>query len=125
MAVAPHATDDEIEDRYPLSPIQRSMLDESLSAAAGGRIGLLQLVWDLPEALELGAFEQAWRRVTERHPILRTRLTWTGRSEPFQEVVRYAALPFTTCDWTGLSLEEGEERLQACLVEDRLRGLDL
>jgi amino acid adenylation domain-containing protein len=116
---------DEIEDGYPLSPLQQSMLVESLSSAAGGRVGLLQLVWDLPEALDLAAFERAWTRVVERHSILRTRLVWTGCAEPFQEVVRAARLPFSTCDWTGLPPEQQEERLLAFLQEDRERGLDL
>jgi amino acid adenylation domain-containing protein len=120
---------DEIEDRYPLSPIQQSMLDESLSAAAGGRVGLLQLVWDLPEPLALGPFERAWQRVADRHPILRTRLAWKGRPEPVQEVVRRVRVPFAVCDWSSLSpeprAEDREERLQALLLADRVRGMEL
>lgn len=114
-----------IEDSYPLSPIQQSMLDESISTAAGGRVGLLQLVWDLPEPLDLPTFEEAWKPVVERHPILRTRLVWQGCPEPYQQVVRRARLPFETRDWTGLSEDELEERFQACLVEDRQRGMSL
>src|SRR5688500_2450244 len=84
-----------IEDRYPLAPLQQSMLEESLAhAAAGGRVGLLQLVWDLPEPLDLAAFQRAWGPVADRHPILRTRLVWSGPTEPYQEVVRGARPPF-------------------------------
>ncbi len=118
-------TADPIEDRYPLSPIQRSMLDESISTAAGGRVGLLQIVWDLPEPLDPAAFEQAWERTVERHPILRTRLVWKGCPEPFQEVVRGVRLPFSIRDWTGLSPEQVEQQVQACLVEDRQQGMSL
>jgi len=116
---------DPIEDRYLLSPIQQSMLDESLSTTAEGRVGLLQLVWDLQEPLDLAVFEQAWKRTVERHPILRTRLVWRGCPEPFQEVVRCVRLPFVTRDWTGLSPEELEQQLQACLVDDREQGMSL
>ena len=115
----------EAEDRYPLSPIQRSLLDESLAAAAGGRVGLLQLVWDLPEPLDLEAFEGAWERVAARHPILRTRLVWTGCPEPCQEVVPRVTPPFAVRDWTGLPRDRQEELLQDFLVEDRWEGLDL
>jgi amino acid adenylation domain-containing protein len=115
----------DIEDRYALSPIQQSMLDESLSAAAGSRIGLLQLVWDLPEALDPGAFEHAWQAVAERHPILRTRLVWRGPGPPFQEVVRRAPPPFAVADWSGLPPHRHAACLQSFLLEDRRRGLDL
>jgi microcystin synthetase protein McyB len=116
---------DPIEDSYLLSPIQQSMLDESLSTTAGERVGLLQLVWDLPESLDLAVFKHAWERTIERHPILRTRLVWRGCPEPFQEVVRCVRLPFETRDWTGLPLEQLEQQLQACLVEDRQQGMSL
>ncbi len=101
------------------------MLVESLSAAAGSRIGLLQIVWGLPEPLDVAVFEEAWERVVERHPILRTQLVWLGCAEPFQEVVRELRLPFATCDWTGVPPERQEESLQTFLLEDRQRGLDL
>ncbi len=115
-----------IEDRYPLAPLQQSMLEESLAhAAAGGRVGLLQLIWNLKEPLDLTAFERAWGRVADRHPILRTRLVWSGQLEPFQEVVRGARPPFATRDWSSLAPEEQERRLQAFLVEDREQGLAL
>ena len=113
------------EDCYPLSPIQQSLLDESLAAAAGGRVNLLQLVWDLPEPLDLEAFERAWEPVVDRHPILRTRLVWTGCPEPFQEVLTRARLPVEARDWSGLPPERHDERLHELLVEDRLRGMEL
>ena len=116
---------DPIEDRYPLSPIQQSMLDESISTTAGGRVGLLQLVWDLPEPLDPVAFERAWERTVERHPILRTRLVWKGCPEPFQEVVRGVRLPFETRDWTGVPPAHLEQKLDDLLVEDRQRGMSL
>ncbi|MDP9122903.1 MAG: condensation domain-containing protein, partial [Acidobacteriota bacterium] len=114
-----------VEDRYALSPIQQTLLDESLSAQAGSRIGLLQLVWDLLEPLDLEAFERAWGRLAERHPILRTRLALSGRAEPCQEVLRRAPPPFATCDWTAVPPERQEELLSGWLLEDRRRGLDL
>jgi len=115
----------EVEDRYGLSPIQQSMLNESLSARAGARVGLLQLVWDLREPVDVAALQEAWRRTAERHPILRTRLVWGGRSEPCQEVLQHAAPPFAECDWTSVPPERRDDLLRGWLVEDRRLGLDL
>jgi hypothetical protein len=115
---------DNIESTYPLSPMQQGMLFHSLYAPESGA-NIEQTLCTLPEALNISAFEQAWQRVVERHPVLRTRFRWEGLAVPLQEVHQRVPLSLERHDWRGLSLEEREERLQLYLRADRRRGFQL
>ncbi|HZF12689.1 MAG TPA: amino acid adenylation domain-containing protein [Thermoanaerobaculia bacterium] len=110
---------------YRLSPLQQAMLQESVASPAGAWPGVWRWVWTLPQALDLAAFERAWGRVVERHPIFRTRLLWAGLAEPCQEVVPEARLPFESRSFLGLPRERWAERLASWLAEDLQRGLPL
>jgi non-ribosomal peptide synthetase component F len=115
-------------DRYALSPLQQSMLDECVAAPAGSRIGLLQVVCDLPEPMDAAAFRKAWNQVASRHAILRTRIVWGGgggQTGACQEIVRRTAVPLTDLDVTAVPAMCQENLLQDWLLEDRRRGLDL
>jgi hypothetical protein len=60
-------TDDVIEDKYGLSPMQQGMLFHALYDQ---RLGLYldHAVFDFPDhALNVAAFERAWKRVVDRH----------------------------------------------------------
>jgi len=59
-----------IEDVYPLSPMQQGMLFHSLFAPASG-VYIQQPNYELHGNLDISAFERAWQ-VVDRHPILRT-----------------------------------------------------
>src|ERR1700761_4655820 len=112
-------------DRYPLSPLQQSMLDECLSAPEGSRIGLLQVICDLPEPIDATAFRSAWQQVAARHPILRTRIARSGQTAALQEVVCFIEIPWTNFDITAMLPTRQEDLLKIWLIEDRRRGLDL
>src|SRR5262245_51773392 len=70
-----------IEDAYSLSPMQHGMLFHSLLAPNSG-VDIEQLYCELHEALDVAAFQRAWRCVIERHPILRTSFSWRDVAEP-------------------------------------------
>jgi hypothetical protein len=81
------AADKQVEDLYPLSPMQRGMLFHSLYAPESG-VYCTQLSCVLEGDLKLEAFEQAWQQVVDTHPILRTAFVWEGRDKPLQVVQR-------------------------------------
>src|SRR5258706_9055965 len=64
-------------DSYPLAPLQQGMLFHSLSAPASG-VDVEQIFCTLREPFDAAAFERAWRRMIERHAILRTSFHWHG-----------------------------------------------
>ncbi len=114
----------EIEDLYPLTPMQQGMLFHSLHAPASGMY-FEQTSWTLKGDLDLDAFKKSWRKVVERHTILRSAFIWEGVEELLQVVYRQVVLPMTELDWREESSETYTERLQAFLEADRRTGFDL
>ena len=113
----------DVNEGYPLSPMQQGMLFHSLSAPHSG-VDIEQILCTLPEKLNVAAFRQAWERVVERHAILRTGFRVAGL-EPQQEVHRQVRLHFEQKDWRGLTEREQEGRLDAYLQAERRRGFEL
>ncbi|QSQ25805.1 non-ribosomal peptide synthase/polyketide synthase [Pyxidicoccus parkwayensis] len=115
---------DNIEDLYPLSPLQGGMLFHAL-AEPGQGLYFNQLVCELRGPLELEAFIAAWKGALDAHPVLRTALVWEDVDEPVQVVLREVDLPVRHEDWRGLSREALDARLAAFLKEDQREGFDL
>jgi surfactin family lipopeptide synthetase C len=111
-----------IEDIYPLSPIQQGMLFHSLHDPLSY---FVQIQLTIDELLDLDAFKQSWQEVVQRHPVLRTLFVWERREKPLQVVVRQATLPWDELDWRGLSREQQREQLDGYLHADQQRGFDL
>lgn len=113
-----------VEDIYPLSPLQSGMLLQTLGAPESG-VGFQQLNCTIRGRLDVALFERVWQRVVDRHPILRTAFLWSGLDEPLQVVRLKAKLPLELGDWRGLPEVEQSERLEAYLRDDRARGFEL
>ncbi|MBX8600534.1 amino acid adenylation domain-containing protein, partial [Pseudomonas cichorii] len=80
-----------IQDIYPLAPLQEGILYHHLSAEQGDPY-VLQAVFGFADKERLGAFTGALQSVIERHDILRTSLYWEGLDEPLQVVWREVQL---------------------------------
>lgn len=112
-----------IEASFPLSPMQQSILIHSLyEQKLDGYIE--QLICSLHENLNVSAFVQSWRQVTERHAILRTSFHGQGTEQFIQTVHTQVLLPLEQQNWCGLSDLEQNNQLQAYL-DDRQHGFDL
>jgi non-ribosomal peptide synthase protein (TIGR01720 family) len=115
------ADERDIEDVYPLSPVQEGMLFHTMVAPESG-VYVPQLSCVLRGDLRPAAFREAWQRVIDRHPVLRTAIHWVDSDRPLQVVRRRVELPLEEQDWRGLPPAEQEERLAAYLRADRARG---
>ncbi|WP_339383843.1 non-ribosomal peptide synthetase family protein [Fortiea sp. LEGE XX443] len=113
-----------VEDFYPLSPMQQGLLFHTLSAPDTG-VYFNQLVCTLFGQLNIPVFEKVWQQVIQRHAILRTCFRWQGVKEPIQVVLRQVQLPLKHYNWQGLSSTEQQENLAAFLETDRTFGIDL
>ncbi|WP_194788519.1 non-ribosomal peptide synthetase [Pseudomonas sp. UFMG81] len=80
-----------VQDIYPLAPLQEGMLYHHLSARTGDPY-LLQAQLRFASAAHLEAFCEALQWVIQRHDILRTALVWERLDEPLQVVWREAPL---------------------------------
>ncbi|MBV9775316.1 MAG: amino acid adenylation domain-containing protein, partial [Gemmatimonadetes bacterium] len=74
--------------------------------------------------VDAAALREAWQRVVDREPVLRTAFAWEGLERPLQVVRSRAPLPWEEHDWRGEPPEGRGERLEAYLEGERERGFD-
>ncbi|WP_143068124.1 condensation domain-containing protein, partial [Duganella sp. CF517] len=80
-----------IQDIYPLAPLQEGILFHHMLQGEGDAYVTQQLLgFDSRERLE--RFIASFNQVIARHDILRTAVLWEGLAEPVQVVVRHAEL---------------------------------
>ena len=113
-----------VEDIYPLSPMQEGMLFHTILAPEAGDY-LTQLTGTIDGARPLAALQRAWAGVIARHPILRTAFVWETLDRPLQVVQREAVLPCDRFDWREKTSTEQAAAFERFLAEDRARGFDL
>ncbi|MBD1923726.1 AMP-binding protein [Microcoleus sp. FACHB-831] len=109
---------------YKLSPMQQSMLFNSISTQQAG-LDIEQAICSLHENLNVSALMRAWQRVVERYEILRSYFSWEGLNEPVQTLHGQVELPFEHQNWCALSSSEQQDRLIAYIRDDRQRGFDI
>jgi amino acid adenylation domain-containing protein/non-ribosomal peptide synthase protein (TIGR01720 family) len=113
-----------LEQTYPLSPMQKGMLFESLSAPESG-VYIQQLICMLRGDLDILAFQGAWQQVVQRHSGLCISFQWEHDEEPVQHVCPATEVPFEFHDWNEIRASEQEQQFQALLAADRARGFTL
>ena len=112
-----------IEDIYPLSPMQQGILFHTL-VAASPETYFVQSAWTLRGKLDVAAFQRAWQELMDRHPALRTAFAWEKLDAPVQIVWKRLKLPIEQHDLRELPAEERAERVRRFTEEDRARGFD-
>lgn len=113
-----------VKDFYPLSPMQAGMLFHSLMDSGSG-VYVKQVTYALSGELNIPALERAWREVVERYAILRTFFVWEDLKNPVQVVKESVGAELHQERWSNLSEIELQQRFDAYLQADRLRGFDL
>ncbi|WP_353931424.1 non-ribosomal peptide synthase/polyketide synthase [Okeanomitos corallinicola TIOX110] len=111
-----------IEDIYPLSPMQEGMLFESLYAPEGG-VYFEQITCTFNGELNIKAFEKAWQKLVNRHSIFRTAFIWESLSQAVQVVYKQVDLGVEIRDWRELSEQQTE--IETFLEEERKQGFKL
>ncbi|MFD3457488.1 amino acid adenylation domain-containing protein, partial [Streptomyces sp. NPDC058691] len=111
-----------VQDVYPLAPLQEGLFFHHQLEAANGRDPyMLRVVLSFDSRARLDAFLHAWQKVIDRHDILRTSITWEKLKQPVQVVHRRAVLSVTETDLgTGTTpgfTAAGEETVQALLAQ--------
>src|SRR5689334_903949 len=101
--------DNPIEDIYPLSPMQQGMLFHSLYSGKSEAY-FEQLSFTIQGRLDVAMWRQAWERLVERHPALRTAFLCGSREEPLQIVFRRGKVNWQEEDWRQVTTTEQQER---------------
>src|SRR5262245_20343740 len=87
----------DVEDVYPLTPMQAGMLFHSLADSVDDPAGayVTHTRVRLTGVDDPRAFAAAWQRVVDRTPTLRSAFVWRGVGDPVQVVHRDVQVPVT------------------------------
>jgi hypothetical protein len=113
-----------IENIYPLSPMQEGLLFHTVMAPEAG-LYMPQVVLHLAGEIDGLALEAAWRQALARHSVLRSGFYWEERDEPFQVVYREVPLSWAAFDWSDADEATRALRLSALLEANRAEPFDL
>ncbi|MGZ7457996.1 non-ribosomal peptide synthase/polyketide synthase [Pseudomonas sp. Ma2-10] len=108
----------QIEDLYPLSPMQAGLLFHSVyESESGAYVNQLSVE---ARGLDTERLGRAWQAVLDTHPILRSSFHFPdGFAAPVQLVHRHLQLPMTCLDWRGRS--DQAEALVQLIDSERLQ----
>ncbi|MCP8466330.1 amino acid adenylation domain-containing protein [Pseudomonas sp. ZM23] len=112
---------EQVEELYPLSPMQQGMLFHGVDGSEDGvYVNQLRVA---VHGLEVERFRAAWQAALDAHGNLRAGVHWQGLAQPLQAVHKQVELPLEVLDWRG------RENLEAALDElaaaERGRGFAL
>ncbi|WP_236248473.1 non-ribosomal peptide synthetase [Pseudomonas mosselii] len=114
----------EIEDVYPLTPMQEGLLLHTLLEPGTG-IYYMQDRYRINSALDPERFAQAWQAVVARHEALRASFSWNAGEAMLQIIHKPGKTPVDYQDWRGLDEIAQEARLQALHKQEREAGFEL
>ncbi len=117
-------TNKQIEDIYPLSPMQQGMLFHSLYAPNSG-VYIIQVSFEIHGNLDIAAFKQAWQVAIDKHPVLRTAFVWEKVEKPLQVVGRKVKVPIILIDWLSLELSTQNQQLEELFQNQQKQGFNL
>lgn len=113
----------DIDDVYPLSPLQEGILFHDLSESEPG-IFVTQFVCSM-KTIDEALFREAWNRIVDRHAILRTAFAYQNLANPLQLVGKHVIVPWERHDFSRISESEATSRFQSHLCTDREQGFIL
>ncbi|QBD77254.1 non-ribosomal peptide synthetase [Ktedonosporobacter rubrisoli] len=113
-----------VEDIYPLSPMQELMLVHTLANPQAHMLSQ-HLHYILHGQVDLLRLRAAWEHTVARHAVLRTAIIWEHMKKPLQIVRRQVELPWREEDWRGLATQMQDKQLEALQAENQVRGIDI
>ncbi|WP_374017841.1 amino acid adenylation domain-containing protein [Paenibacillus thiaminolyticus] len=114
----------EVENVYPLSPMQKGMLFHSMLEPHSGAY-FEQVKFELRGNLNLTDFEKSVTALIKRHAILRTNFYSGLRDQPLQVVYKNRDAEFIYKDLRKMKEEQRKSFITTFTREDRTRGFHL
>lgn len=100
-----------VEDIYPLSPLQEGVLFHILLEPGSGAY-VVHLKFTIEGNFNAAAFKRAWQKIIERHPVLRSSFVWEKVPKPRQIVRQLVTLAWDERDWREFTEEKQAELLR-------------
>ena len=116
------ATTTDVEDIYPLSPVQEGILFHTIYESEKD-IYLQQVSGKISGILDVETFKNAWISCINRHPSLRASFVWRDLPQPLQRIHREVNLPFVVEDWQEFDRDVVAKKWASLLAGDRSLGL--
>jgi amino acid adenylation domain-containing protein len=113
-----------IQDIYPLSPMQESMLFHSLLDQESSAY-FEQSAFSINGEVDISILEKSFQMLIDRYDIFRTVFRVDKVKEPLQFVLKHRKFKIHFEDISHLEAEERESWVQEFKVRDRKRGFDL
>lgn len=117
-------TRDNLQDLYPLSPMQEGMLYHALLDTKSPAY-VEQICYELAGELDQRLFVEAWQHLIQRHPILRTCIVPDKMQRPMQAVLKSRELVYHFEDLQQQDEEAQAVYLAAFKTADVAKGFDL
>ncbi|PGY02519.1 condensation domain-containing protein, partial [Bacillus thuringiensis] len=114
----------EIENVYPLTPMQKGMLFHSLLNSQSEAY-FEQATFDVQGSMNVKAFVQSLEQLVQRHAIFRTNFMSDWNDEPLQIVYRNRKVDFHFEDLQEMEESSREEWIKRYTAEDKERGFNL
>lgn len=115
----------DIEDIYPLSPVQEGFIFHAQYEIADSGVYVQQVIGDLSGPVNETVFQQAWQFACDRHSSLRASFVCLDLPRSLQRIHFPVTIPFASRDWSACGWEEITAKWQELLLEDRSQGFDL
>jgi aryl carrier-like protein len=126
VAIAKQSLPGNVEEVYPMSSMQRMMVDQ-YNAHADSGLGVYhvqQSFYFIDEHPSSKHFKKALQILVGAHPILRTRFIIVPGLEPAQVVLRHVDVDLHEQDIQHLSVSEQEAFIRTTLLSDRRYPFD-
>jgi len=107
-----------IEDIFPLTPMQEGMLFHSQFSSGSGAY-IIQMSCEMHGEFDSLVFMKSWEKVINRHPSLRTIVFYESALVPHQVVLNEAKFTYEELDWTNYQIFDKEQKWSELLKEDR------
>ena len=119
-----NTTNKNVEDIYPLSPVQLSLLFAHLRDPRDDPGQVLVRCW-LEGRVDRDLLQDCWHWVVQRHPVLRSSIHWQQIDQPLQVVRKSVKPAIQFKDVSTLDDGEKQQATESLLQEERNRPLRL
>ncbi|MBU4630248.1 amino acid adenylation domain-containing protein [Pseudomonas sp. BF61] len=114
----------QIEDIYPLSPMQEGLLVHTLLEKNSG-IYFMQECYTIKETLDYPRFEAAWQQVVKRYEAIRASFLWNTGGTLLQVIHKNSNVQVERLDLSHVPMDRVQAQIEHLLKVEREAGFDL
>lgn len=114
----------ELDDIYPLTPMQEAMLLHAVGNPNSTEL-ITQVIFRLKPDTNIARLDGCWAHLVEQHAVLRTGFHWNSEKGPLQFVRRQVQVDSRTIEVQSSLNTETDDQLAEILIADKAEVIDL